>query len=300
MGRQLEFAQLDFEARAVSPFLEMGAYEALWCQSGTTFKSLANKFARRPGSFPTDFVSTEEAQGYASFVGMRFQEANIKFGVRIHGTGEYPSKLRDAANPLEFLYYQGWWDLVASRSVAVVGTRQPSPEGLLRTKRLVRNLVEDEFTIVSGLAAGIDRMAHETAMEENGRTIAVIGTPLCHSYPKQNAGLQQRIAEEFLVVSQVPVKRYENQDHSFNRSFFPERNITMSALTEATIIVEAGETSGTLGQGRAAIRQNRRLFILDSCFQDQRLTWPTNLEAKGAIRVKDYNDIQRVLSESPA
>ena len=296
MTLQMDFEQTHFEARAVSPFREMGAYEAMWCRASATFNSLAKQFAGRPGSLPSDFVSAEEAQECAVFVGRKFEEADIKFGIRVHGAGEYPCKLRDAASPVEVLYYQGWWDLVASRSVAVVGTRRPSPEGLLRTRRLVRHLVEEDFTVVSGMASGIDTMAHQTAMEENGRTIAVIGTPLSHSYPRENAGLQRQIAEDFLVISQVPLKRYERQTYRSNRSFFPERNVTMSALTEATIIVEAGESSGTLFQARAAIRQNRKLFILDSCFQNPQLSWPSEFEAKGAIRVKDYDDIKRALS----
>ena len=296
MTLQLDLEFSSFEVPAVSPFREMGAYEALWCKSGTTFNSLAKQFASRPGSLPSDFVSPDEAQECAEFVGKKFEEADIKFGVRVHGAGEYPVKLRDAASPVEVLYYQGWWDLVASRSVAVVGTRRPSPEGLSRTRRLVKYLVEDDFTVVSGLAAGVDTMAHQTAMEENGRTIAVIGTPLSHSYPRGNSELQRYIAEHFLVVSQVPLKRYESQTYRHNRSFFPERNVTMSALTEATIIVEAGESSGTLFQARAAIRQNRKLFILESCFQNPELTWPAEFEAKGAIRVKGYDDIRDNLS----
>jgi hypothetical protein len=80
----------------------------------------------------------------------RFREAHIdRFGVRVHGAGEYPEKLRDAAHPVELIYYQGWWDLVNSRSVAVVGTRKPTPDGLNRTRQLVRKLVEDGFTVVS-------------------------------------------------------------------------------------------------------------------------------------------------------
>ena len=156
--------------------------------------------------------------------------------------------------------------------------------------------MQDGFTIVSGLAAGIDRMAHETAIEEGGRTIAVIGTPLSQSYPKENSDLQRHIADYFLIVSQVPLKRYEDQDYRRNRSFFPERNVTMSALTEATVIVEAGDTSGTLIQARAAIRQRRTIFVLDSCFRNPRLAWPAKLQARGAIRVKDYDDIRSRLS----
>lgn len=286
----------DFRARAVSPFLEMGAYETLWTKPKTTFKSLSARFARHPGSVPSDFVSPQEARECAAFVKRRFEEAGVeRFGVRVHGASEYPNKLRDAAHPVECLYYRGWWDLAMSRSVAVVGARKPSREGLARTRRLVRELVNDDFTVVSGLAAGIDRMAHETAIDEGGRTIGVIGTPLSHVYPKENAELQLGIAENFLIVSQVPVKRYESQDYRLNRLFFPERNITMSALTEATIIVEAGEASGTLIQARAALGQGRKLFILDSCFRNSRLTWPDKLAEKGALRVRSYDDIRQHL-----
>ena len=297
---ELDLYCTDFEARAVSPYQEMGAYEALWSEHGTTFKSLSKRFARHPDSVPSDFIPPTEARECAVFVKRRFEEAGIDgFGVRVYGAGEYPEKLRDAIYPVALLYYQGWWDLAYSRSVAVVGTRNPSREGLARTRRLVRQLVADDYCVVSGLAAGVDRMVHETAIKENGHTIAVLGTPLSYAYPKNHDKLQRHLARDFLVISQVPLKRYESQDYRRNRLFFPERNVTMSALTEATLIVEAGETSGTLIQARAALRQGRKLFILDSCFRNPRLTWPARFAARGAIRVRDYDDIQRHLSEPP-
>jgi len=293
---ELALDRTDFESRAISPLRELGAYEALWDKPETTFKTLSEKFAAHPDAVPSDFVSPTKAREYAEFVQRRFREAEVtRFGVRVHGAGEYPQKLRDAAHPIELLYYQGWWDLADSRSVAVVGTRKPTKDGIARTARLVKALVRDDFTIVSGLAAGIDTVAHETAIEEGGRTIAVIGTPLSHTYPKENAELQRKVASEYLIISQVPVRRYERQNYLKNRLFFPERNITMSALTEATIIVEAGETSGTLIQARAALHQGRRLFILDSCFR-KGLTWPKKYADKGAIRVVDYDDIRQHLS----
>lgn len=297
MAPELALGPTDFESRAISPLRELGAYEAMWDHPDASFKTLSEKFAARPGAVPSDFVSPTRAQEYAAFVQQRFREADVvRFGVRVHGAGEYPEKLRDAAHPVELIYYQGWWDLADSRSVAVVGTRKPTAEGVARTRKLVKALVKDGFTVVSGLATGIDTAAHETAIAEGGRTIAVIGTPLSHSYPRDNAELQRKIAKEFLVISQVPVRRYENQDYRLNRFFFPERNITMSALTEATIIVEAGETSGTLIQARAALQQGRKLFILDSCFRNKRLTWPKKFEEKGAVRVTDYDDIRQHLS----
>jgi DNA processing protein len=282
--------------RAISPLREMGAYEALWAKSETTFASLAQKFREAPDLLPTDFVTEYEAKYFADVVLQMLRSSGVKqFGIRVHRAGEYPKKLRDAEDPVELLYYQGWWDLVETRSVAVVGTREPSPQAVERASKLASLLVSDKFTVVSGLARGIDTAAHKAAMRAGGKTIAVIGTPLTHSYPRENVDLQKKIADEFLVVSQIPVYRYSKQDFRRNRGFFPERNKTMSALTEATIIVEAGQTSGTLIQARAALKQRRKLFILDSCFRNPSLTWPHDFESRGAVRVREYEDIRRLL-----
>lgn len=99
------------------------------------------------------------------------------------------------------------------------------------------------------------------------------------------------MADEFLVISQVPIIRYSRQTWQGNRLFFPERNATMSALTEATVIVEAGNTSGTLIQARHAIQQGRKLFILDSCFRNSELTWPAQYLESGAIRISEFEEI---------
>lgn len=298
MSPKLALEDIGFEARAVSPLKELGAYELLWMKPKATFKSIAEMFKAHPNALPSDFVPAAKAWECGAYVQRKFTEAGVvRFGIRVHGAGDYPQKLRDATHPIELLYYEGWWDLVESRCVAVVGTREASTGGLARAKRLVGELVKDDFTIVSGLAAGIDTIVHQTAINVGGRTIAVIGTPLSVTYPRENAALQRLIAEVFLVISQVPLKRYESQDYRRNRLFFPERNVTMSALTEATIIVEAGETSGTLIQAKAALQQGRKLFILDSCFRDPRLTWPHKFAEKGAIRVKDYDDIRGHLSK---
>ena len=281
----------------ISPMLEMGAYEAMWLKQGASFKTIAERFRVDPQAMPSDFVSRAEAIACADEVMRRLEKAGVgQFGVRINHAGDYPKKLRDARHPVEMLYYRGAWEFAELPAVAVVGSRKASPEGVARAARIAKLLVEREFTVVSGLAAGIDRAAHEAALNAGGRTIAVVGTPLGQVYPKENTDLQERIASEFLLISQVPVLRYSKQGPVMNRLFFPERNITMSALTQATVIVEAGETSGTLTQARAAFHQGRKLFILDSCFQRSDITWPARFERQGAIRVKDPDDIWKALA----
>ena len=274
----------------------MGAYEALWTQPGATFKTIADKFRANPSAGPSDLVTEGIANKFAEDASEILQRAKItNFGVRVHGAGEYPSKLRVAEHPVELLYYQGWWDLVNSRCIAIVGTREPSHQSTDATTELVRNLVKDKLTIVSGLAKGIDSVAHKTAIDAGGFTIAVIGTALSQSYPAVNKDLQAVIGRDFLLISQVPVVRSSNQGPNQNRVFFPERNITMSALTEATVIMEAGETSGTLTQARAALKQKRKLLIWHKCFENETLTWPKRFEAEGAIRVSSYDDLKRAL-----
>lgn len=286
--------------RGISPFLELGAYETLWAEAGATWKRIADRFRAEPGVLPSDLVDRERALATAREVVDKLKASVPRFGVRVHGEQEYPVRLRDAAHPVELLYFTGSWDFVESRCIAIVGTRNPSEDGKRRARKLVKMLVEDDWTIVSGLATGIDTVAHTTALENSGRTVAVIGTPLSETYPKENSKLQQKIAQRFLVISQVPVVRYGQQIWKQNRAFFPERNITMSALTEASVIVEASDTSGTLTQARAALNQGRKLFILDSCFENPDISWPAKFEEKGAIRVRDFGQIRDVLSASAA
>jgi DNA processing protein len=289
----------ELENGAISPLLEMGAYEALWSRSNATFKTIADLFRQEPEALPSSFVSRGIAEDFARQVIAILKKAQIGiFGVQIHRAFEYPQRLREATHPIELFYYQGWWSLIDRPAVAVVGTRSPSEQGIARARTITQRLVQDGYTIVSGLAKGTDTVAHETAIEAGGSTIAVLGTSLSQAYPAANRKLQERIANEHLLISQVPVVRSSNQGPDRNRVFFPERNVTMSALTKATIIIEAGETSGTLVQAKAALKQGRKLFILASNFENDRLTWPKRFEDEGAIRVTQYDDIRQHLGDA--
>lgn len=282
--------------KPISPMRELGAYESLFLEQGATFKTLAEKFATDSEALPSDFVEPSVAEETARRAISRLNESGVKrFGVRINKAGDYPEKLRHAKYPVELLYYQGAWELSELRSVAVVGSRKPSEAGIRRASQLARKLAERGFAVTSGLATGIDAAAHRAAIEAGGSTIGVIGTPLGQYYPKENAELQNHMAEKHLLVSQIPVLRYDVQPFRQKRYYFPERNATMSALTEGTVIVEASETSGTLTQAKAALYQNRKLFILDSCFQSPDILWPAKFEKQGAIRVKEIDDIWEAL-----
>jgi DNA processing protein len=286
-----EFESNPFSAAPIVPMREAAAYESLWLGEGAWFKNLAELFKKNPGAVPSELVPKEVTD--AALVSLRDMLGDRlgQIGVRVNGAGEYPDKLREADHPVELLYYRGNWELVSTPGVAIVGTRNPSEEGTENARRIARMLIKSGYTVVSGLAKGIDTAAHTAAIEAGGKTIAVVGTPLFEAYPRENYDLQEEIAKRFLLVSQVPFLRYKRQHYKANSLFFPARNVTMSALTKATIIVEAGNTSGTLVQARAALAQGRKLFILDSCFRNKDLTWPAKYEARGAVRVSRPSQI---------
>lgn len=164
----------------------------------------------------------------------------------------------------------------AGRRVSVVGSREASQDGLARAARLARMLAERGVVVVSGLAEGVDTVAHTAAIEAGGRTIAVLGTPLDKVYPARNRALQERIMREHLVVSQFAPAS------AGGRHCFPMRNRTMALLSDATVIVEAGEGSGTIHQGWEALRLGRPLFLLESIVKTEDLEWSAELLAYGA------------------
>jgi len=283
---------LEGKPSIISPAEEIAGYEALWTRFNG-FGKLAELFDRYGHDLPSQ-VAQAEGITAEELAQVKAEIAKLipfhRFAALFYNDFEYSQRLKDAKHPIEVLYYQGALDLMSSRSIAVVGARQASEEGKRRAAKLARMLVQNDFTVMSGLAQGIDTAAHTAAIEAGGRTIAVIGTPLNQSYPRQNARLQAGIARNFLLLSQVPFYHYSKQDYRKNRFFFPERNKTMSALSEATVIVEASDSSGSLTQAEAAIQQGRKLFILNSCF-DHGLDWPERFLRKGAIRVVEGTEI---------
>jgi DNA processing protein len=214
-----------------------------------------------------------------------------RFSIVVNRDFQYPLELRHAKHPIELFYYRGNLDLLGTKSISIVGARKASSAGLKRAERLSKGLVENGYSVVSGLAAGIDTAALHAAIESGGKVIGVIGTPIDQYYPKENKDLQDKIAKDFLLISQVPFYRYKKETFQLHRHHFPRRNVTMASISEATVIVEASDTSGSLTQARACVSQHKKLFILDSCFQNTNISWPAHYEKQGAIRVKELSDI---------
>ena len=164
---------------------------------------------------------------------------------------------------------------IAGRSRSLVAGNRRS-EGCSLAAELTRSLVDAGYTVVSGLAAGIDTVVHRTALESRGRTIGVIGNGLEHCYPSQNADLQRRIECEGAVVSQfLPSMRP-------TRRSFPTRNAVMSGLTLATVIVEASATSGTRVQARSALSQGRRVLLMEGLLAND---WARDLVGRDGVDV---------------
>ena len=165
--------------------------------------------------------------------------------------------------------------------VAIVGSRKASPQGLARARKLAARLCARGVVVVSGLAEGIDTAAHRATLEAGGRTIAVLGTPLDRTYPQRNAALQHQLMREHLCVSQFPV------GSPIHRRNFPLRNRTMALLADATVIIEATDASGALGQGWEALRLGRGLFIARACTEDHSVSWPQKMFHYGGRMLSD-------------
>lgn len=169
--------------------------------------------------------------------------------------------------------------LVKRPAVAIVGTRNTTPNGAARARRLAKELSAEGLVVFSGLAKGVDTEALQSAIRSGGRVVAVIGTPIDKAYPAENKRLQEEIYRDHLLVSQF------HPGQRVFQSFFPERNKLMAAMSDGTAIIEAGETSGTLHQAAECQRLGRWLFIAQSVMEDASLTWPRRFETYPRFRV---------------
>ena len=168
----------------------------------------------------------------------------------------YPKKLKDIENPPFCLYCKGNIDLLKSDSIAVVGSRKISDYGRVVTTQFTKELVGAGLTIVSGMALGVDSVAHNTALQNQGTTIAVLAGGFNHIYPSANFGLYKQICQNGLVISEYPPNA---EPLSYN---FPVRNRIIAALSKGVLVTEAGLKSGALHTKNYAVDMGREVFAI--------------------------------------
>ena len=197
----------------------------------------------------------------------------------------YPAALLQTADPPLLLYAQGRTGLLAAPSLAVVGSRNPTPQGAENARAFARHLSDAGLTVVSGLAIGIDAAAHEGALQGAASTIAVVGTGIDRVYPKRHFELAHRIAREGLVLSEYPLGTPPLAGH------FPARNRVIAGLARGTLVVEAALPSGSLITARLASEAGRDVFAIPGSIHSPLSRGCHSLIKQGAKLVETANDI---------
>lgn len=215
---------------------------------------------------------------------LRWQNHNNHYIVH-YDDAQYPELLRHISSPPPVLYVKGQLDLLQSRQIAMVGSRNPSLNGSDIAKRFALDLSRHGFTITSGLALGIDTASHQGALEATGKTIAVLGTGLNQIYPARNRDLAQRILEHGALVSEFPL------DTPVNAHNFPRRNRLISGLSQGTLVVEATLKSGSLITTHYAIQQGREVYAIPGSIHNPLAKGCHYLIQNGAKLVQTIDDI---------
>jgi DNA processing protein len=201
------------------------------------------------------------------------------------GSRFYPKLLKEIYDPPPVLFARGRVDLLETVSIAVVGTRRPTAYGNAAAARLAKDLAAAGLTVVSGMARGIDTVAHTNVLEAGGNTIAVFGCGVDELYPVENRKLAERLVQDGLVLSDFPMGTPPYPQN------FPMRNRIVSGLSAGVLIVEGSQYSGSAITARLAFEQGREVFAVPGNITSK-MSWGPNLLIKqGAKLVQDWNDV---------
>jgi DNA processing protein len=197
---------------------------------------------------------------------------------------EYPELLKRIYDPPVLLYLMGTFTSLDKTAVAIVGTRMPSTYGQLIAESLSRDLAQLGVTIVSGLARGIDTIAHTAALKAHGRTLAVLGSGLDVPYPAENKKLLDAVAAQGVVVSEFPMGTKPDASN------FPRRNRIVSGLSLGTVIVESAENGGAMITASTALDQNREVFAVPGSIMEKRSSGSHKLIREGRAKLIQHVD----------
>ena len=211
---------------------------------------------------------------------------------------DYPRLLLEIANSPPLLYYRGTIDpqenLGNRPTIGIVGTRKPTDYGKRWTHRIATALAQCGFTIVSGMAKGIDTIAHQACLAAGGRTLAVLGTGVDVVYPSENRGLYQKILQQGVALSEYPAGTTPNARH------FPQRNRIIAGLSRALLVMEAPERSGALITARQANEFCRDVYVLPGRIDDYNSQGCLKLLKNGAEMILSEKELLSMLGAMPS
>lgn len=202
---------------------------------------------------------------------------------------EYPARLLELADRPSPLYVRGVLAAAHPKAVAIVGTRNASAYGLRVARAIAATCARAGVSVVSGLALGIDGASHQAALAAGGRTVAVLGTGIDLAYPRSHRALQERIAAEGLLLSELP------GSSTGHRGSFPRRNRIIAALADVVVVVEAGVESGALITARHAEELNRTLACVPNAIDAPNAAGSNDLLKQGAEPILDPSDVLSLL-----
>jgi DNA processing protein len=267
------------------------------------FKRLIDGFSSPEKVFAASIEELSQISGISESIAFRIKSFKFKdtikkeidhviekgFHIITLSDMNYPPLLRRIPDPPPYLYVSGKL-LPQNHNIAVVGSRNPTAYGISAAKRLSESLAILGFTIVSGMARGIDSAAHEGALLGKGKTIAVLGSGLDNIYPPENCKLFEQISENGAVISEFSIQSPPEAHH------FPIRNRIISGMSLGTVVVEAAKKSGSLITARLAAEQNREVFAVPGSIHSFKSCGTNSLIKQGAKLVEHAQDIIEELS----
>ena len=236
-------------------------------------------------------VTTNIIEFRRDFDPEKYYESILQSGIKVitWNDADYPKRLKSIEHPPPVLYIKGIINTSDENSVAIVGTRQPTSYGRQATSELASFLALNHVTVVSGLARGIDAIAHQQTLQHKGRTLAVLGNGVDVIYPSEHRALYEQIESEGALVSEfAPGTKPDGVN-------FPPRNRIISGLSQATVVIEAGEKSGALITAEFAAVQGREVFALPGQIFSPKSKGTNRLIRDGANPLINYDDILTVL-----
>jgi DNA processing protein len=260
------------------------------------FGSLENAWKASPGELKQaglDSVARRAINQWRPNVSPEDEMEKLeRYGVKVLTCHDpsYPSRLREIYDYPPVLYVRGSILPEDEWCLSVVGTRRATVYGRQVTEEIVADLARSKITIVSGLAKGIDTIAHQSALSAGGRSIAVFASGLDIVYPGENAKLARRIIEQGALISEYPLGTRPRAEN------FPRRNRILSGLSLGVLVVEAGEASGALITAHMALEQNRDVFAIPGSILSPASRGTNHLIQEGAKLVRDYTDILEELN----